>query len=335
MQDGKGPSAKFSGSRLKNLRRGETFQIPQVGPCEFLGHLNGGNRITLKFRSGEEQNVRVLKVAQAHQDSGELFAAYCQLMEEYRQLLKSCGIKTPEPIFTIKTTNDLGQHVFIEISPYIGPSCDNLLLKASPQEALILTQKILEATQLLLSSCSISTKRLLCGLDMIPRNFTQDSSGQIWYVDHWPPKKEKGDKLTLEYPEPNDPEVIEIGIYRNYTLQGILQVFLTHLCRLRPELRREFQNLITKFLQKIKAQTILQELDNSPAKRLERDDVGLKELLEPLGFPETLDLREIACELVYQGKLKPQTLDQIFQESHFQDQKLEEEKIQSIKHLML
>lgn len=320
-------------NKYRELRVGELFEFPGIEPHEVVGYIPGGNnRVILRARCHNGDDV-VLKIAQAHEHHADQFRGMCEKIHDYQQMLRTLGVPTPHPITTHETVMD-GRRFLLETSPFTGQSVHELILLASPAEVIALSHEMIDnALSLIFSQNLRADGNLKCGADMLPRNFTKDEKGMC-YVDLWPPKLWLNGEPTLEYPEPLEPRVVELGVFRHFTIKGISQVFLVQLCRVRPELRREFQALADGFLEKMGFQEQLTWMRQRPALLLQNGEI-LERVLEPLDYLRIYDLREVACELAFQRKITSYQLEWVFKVSHFQDNPLPEEIIEIIKKELL
>jgi len=317
-----------------DLKKGDTFKFPGVQDHEVLGTIAGSyNRLVLRVKGNGHDgggDSSVFKIAAAHEGHVDDFRGKCEEIHGYQQMLKVLGVRTPDPITTHETVMN-GRHFLLEISPFTGQTVHDVMTTASETEALTLSQGMADtALRPILSQETRGDGNLRCGVDMIPRNFTRDGAGKLHYVDLWPPKLWLNGEPALEYPEPVDSEVIDLGIFRHFTHFGVTQAFLVQLCRIRPDLRRKFQDLIDQFLGSIEMPTTRKQMLASPACRFQNGE-PLDRVLAPLDSREIYDLRELACELTFQGRLIPSDLEQIFQDSHFQDTPLPGDLIDQIK----
>lgn len=329
--------------QFKELKPGDKISVPGL-PLTFIvvGYIPGGyNRLILRAESAN--GSQILKIASAHAiDENDIqFHDFCPLVLQYHARLKSLGVKTPGGISTHTFEID-GKHFFLEISPFSGDCVHDLLLNTNSEEETVNLVKgmIKVALQPIFGQALNEDGCFPVGIDMIPRNFTLDSREElaISYVDLWPPKlmhtQTSANRYSLEYPEPTDPEVIRVGIYRHYTPLGILHAFLIQLCRLSPKQRGLFRELVTGFLTEMNFKVVRSRFENLPAVRFE-NGANLSELLEPLGFTEIYDIRDIACVLAFLNKLTQVELEEIFSLTHFQDQRLSDETIRLIKEKLL
>ncbi|PIY96849.1 MAG: hypothetical protein COY66_02305 [Candidatus Kerfeldbacteria bacterium CG_4_10_14_0_8_um_filter_42_10] len=322
--------------RYKELKSGDPFVFPGLEKqFTVVGYIPGGfNRIILKANCNGGTGTRILKIAQAHEGDADAdqFKGKCGQIHDYQQSLQRLGVLTPSPITTHENVID-GKRFLLETSPFTGQSVHEMMLTAPRNDVLELCQQMIDvALKPIFSQNLRADGNLPCGVDMIPRNFTKDP-GVMHYVDLWPPKLWLDGEPTLEYPEPMDTKVIQLGIFRHFTIKGVAQAFLVQLCRIRPELRREFQRLVDGALKGMGLHEELGWLQQQPARQFQNGG-DLKQIIEPLGYEQIYGLREIACELAFQGQISAGQLERIFKDSHFQDTPLPSATILQIKEVL-
>lgn len=210
----------------------------------------------------------------------------------------------------------------------------------SPAESLRIFNLILEQ---IITPFFQSTKgmRLDVGLDIAPRNYVTNDGQSVYYADYLPPKIRIGDHLPLEYPEPTHPEVISIGRLRHYNKRGLLLTLLTQTCKLRPELRYQFLDVLDEFLQRNQMNELSHCFSKSPSLQLRKGEKGLKANEEIIGSLTGLGidylwLRDVACEIAaWAATVNPHNLNgrlkTIFDLTHLQDQPVPTSNIETAK----
>ena len=111
--------------------------------------------------------------------------------------------------------------------------------------------------------------------------------------------------FTLEWPQPEDPSVYQIGVYRHFHPLGLLRVLFLHLCRVRPDRYDLFRRLVLTFAEEAR-------ISGDPIPEIERESVG------DMSFDRVYDLRLLACQLAAEGCISQGTLDGVFDRTHFQ-----------------
>jgi len=249
-------------------------------------------------------------------------AALMQAIYNYRQLLEVYGVPIVELHCLFKECVGNNEYI-IEIAEHGGATIEGEITDGEPAKALATVRAILESVERLFKS---ATSHILpIGLNFVPRNFTRDANGKIRYIDYflpyvypfltWPPSSDK-DRQGLEQ-------------WRHYSTKGLLQVFLVHIGRLRPELRDQTEHLIGTRIDQwsLRLGTWWQD---RPANQLERvigATAGSKRghrkqrkarrIIQGLNLSDLYDLRDCAVLLASRGMLDQAGLQGVFTKTHF------------------
>jgi hypothetical protein len=278
--------------------------------------------------------------------------------------------------FLHKETPD-GKSVLIQYEDYAGETCSDSILKGDELSVLQIVNAILECCVKPLfekSSHPYDRGNLTTGADLNPRNFTSMYRKDLFNSNLKPEllRKFRGDLLAfcvdlhpakfwvdeskgefwskelyrykLEYPEPVDALVYELGVFRHFNRAGLILNFWTNLVRIRPDMAQIFYDLLEKFLRDngfngteeslsqyliegisgIKANDNLLDIGKWPKERI-------AQILKPLGFKDIFRIRALAGARAFQYQESRLQLEPIFRDSHFQNNLLPQPQIDKVK----
>ena len=282
----------------------QSFPVPVPGAIVRRFRSHEREVVHVRGAAGDELVVKVFGVGAkrlTRRDADELVA----LTHRYLVALKALGIRMSEPKLDIAQNGDPDHVILIERSPYRGRAVNDLLHEA---------QTDTELTELVAGMLGCVRgifdqpvdPYVAVGIDLVPRNFTRDEGGEYHCIDFHPPKIALDDgTFTLEWPQPEDPSVYQIGVYRHFHPLGLLRVLFLHLCRVRPDRYDLFRRLVLTFAEEAR-------ISGDPIPEIERESVG------DMSFDRVYDLRLLACQLAAEGCISQGTLDGVFDRTHFQ-----------------
>jgi len=273
-----------------------------------------------------------------------------QEIETYKRKLLEAEVPVVRDMGFSHFTKTDGTTVLVQFESWEGETVTMVIRESRQERVLEMFQTILQqiVKPLFLNAAIYDQPaRLSVGIDLIPRNLVYqvaDEAFGVVYVDLFPPKggrKECG-AIALEYPEPTDETVRELGIYRAYNMAGILINLWAHLTSLRPELAKLFYDQLEQFIREngFNEQFNLEEQIN--AYLLGRDiSIGrekkeeIKKIIADWQFKDIFRFRLLACSLAYYREESRRWLRKLFEASHFQDSPLGQEVIDEIKEHVL
>jgi hypothetical protein len=192
---------------------------------------------------------------------------------------------------------------------------------------------------------------LSLGLDLNPRNITNtgnsDEGFKVTCIDLFPWKvKQQGNNgewgHTLEYPEPIDPKIIELGKFRHYSMAGLILNFWINLTRELPQAAEFFYGLLERLIREFDIdkrykleETIDVYLKNRDLSSGFLDPSEIEELTYPWDMDDVFRMRMLACALACYRSGSRYLLGQVFGCTHFQDSAIKPSKLQEAKKLLL
>jgi len=311
--------------------------------------LSGYNRLVVFLKGGED----VVKIKRMPlDDATEEF----NRIDDYHHELVKCGVSVPE-IIQLSLILDRSTRaadgtfkkrtkavVLVERSSFLGAELGNLLRSngKTDYETLLLIRTTLDHIfRPLLVLLPEKDGMLKLGLDPLLRNVVLNGSGKVFYVDLFPAKIQTEDgERHLEYPAPEDDEAKRLGWLRHYDPAGILFVFYIDACRTRPDLQKEFKDLILNYLardDKLRDLDLAKYMESSPAAQLTDDAEANAELVDSLDGRgiSYFFLRDLACELA--ARFAPEDnefTEAFFKATHFQSEPMDKEEIEAVKDVL-
>ena len=245
-------------------------------------------------------------------------------------------------------------------SPFKGADCESLIRKTDDNDEIKqLVKRMLDLLAPLLNKrcendnapigLGLNTggfecvmNRMICshqvfvGIDSKTANFCQ-SNGELCFVDFFPPRYRKTDSVIVEIPEPKTQLGYRLGYWKHFTVCGILHVFFSQLCRIRPDLREEFENIILGYFSVFPC--VKSYFENSCWKKV-RDLLNKEnypaviEIIDSMFGADIYQMREIAAELAYAKLMSKEDFEYFYRKSHFEDT-LPEKQIAALKFLLI
>ncbi|MFN3301732.1 MAG: hypothetical protein ACK413_01740 [Patescibacteria group bacterium] len=159
------------------------------------------------------------------------------------------------------------------------------------------------------------------GIDAVPRNFVFFKR-VLCYADFFPPKYNENGKFLLEYPDPQEEEVYNAGIFRHYTVPGVLFTILIHLGKLKPEFFEISKEMIIEWYPSLLE--IINPIENlfSHPKSLSLEDIRKIPIYPPFV------IRYAAVKMGSKKKISKEEITEIFRLTHFQSDPIPNEKLE-------
>ncbi|MDO8435135.1 MAG: hypothetical protein Q7S89_00425 [bacterium] len=260
--------------------------------------------VHVRGTDGDELVIKVFGTGAKKLAKGDAWELV-ELGQRYLDALRALGVRMDKPTVEIAQNGDPDHAILVEHSPYRGRSVGELLQEAQADSELVsLVRGVLECVRGFFGQRG--DPHFPVGIDLVPRNFTRDEDGKYYCIDFHPPKlRLPNGTFTLEWPQPADPSVYAIGVYRHFHPLGLLRVLFLHLCRIRSDRYNLFRREIHRFADEVR-------ISGDPIPEIDR------ECLEELGFDHVYDLRLLACQLAAEGRIMQATLDRVFDLTHFQ-----------------
>lgn len=221
----------------------------------------------------------------------------------YDQALRQIGIATPERFgFSLRRHPDRGGLLVVEKAAFIPRSVEEVFQQADWTEVEWTAKAILADFEATFTSGG----RVM--IDSPASNFRR-TDHTVYYVDLMPPRGLIRGRKLIENPRPLDPD-IEQFLYQRYCGPRTPLVILNQWCRLRPQNRREFEDLITGFVGKVRGGQAATFFRNRPGRPLTAETIK--------SFtPWDCDyIRDTACELEFQGRMDAGLRQQVFRLAH-------------------
>lgn len=342
-----------------HMEKGSHIELPVVGWVEVVEVFPSYNRTVFLARpvdAGLESAIVVKSFLLTNAADPQQFITTIQ---GYFDSLRSYGVRVVHNIQFLQSHGDEGT-VLIQTEKYVGPNLDQWMQKLLP-DGVVEIQNIIKSV---LTSCFLPllkarlpengnperlTNRLEIGLDFLGRNIvcrkdpSQESGWLAVYVDLMPAKLILGcGAHGLEFPEPQDPQVRRLGIFRHYNLAGLLIAFWCHLTKHRPEWGQLFFKAINRFLKDRGLESVRSEIGEYMSglgprvKKLSSDRVD--KLVSDWTFEDVFRFRILACQIA-SFKEPSESLERIlsllFSLTHFQERPLEEDAIARAKKLIV
>jgi len=221
----------------------------------------------------------------------------------YDRALRKIGVRTPERYGFQLRHNPKGPGLLlVETVQYIPDSVDDLFPDASPEMVLTVAKDMFS-----IISATLPTRGRTI-IDTPISNFRRDRE-ITYYVDLMPPRGRIRGIYRIERPEPRDKK-IKAFLFQRYCGPSTPVLALNQWCRRRPQLRRQFEELIRKTLETRGNLEAAEFFEQRPAKNL--SPVTINRLT-----PYDCDhIRDIGCELAYRGNLTVEGLRDIFSLAH-------------------
>lgn len=342
---------------LPKVHAGSPIELPAFGTGTVLETYESNNRQVFRWQSKDIPSL-VLICKTFPEPNGNDAQRKIGLIQGYYRELNDAGVQVvPGGIIFTQKLDESGQVLVIQTEKYCGEAQESLLVQPTVtyEEACALMTSALRCCYLPLLPLQKVPKdknkqpdkcRLKLGMDLLPRNIVSKKVGDQWlttYVDLVPVKTIglNGDH-RLEWPEPTDPTVRRLGIFRHYNAAGLLIAYWCQLVKVRPEWGRGFMNEMKKFLRAHDASYVAAEVQKyfstiSP-KVISFPPDKVRKLIAEWELEEILRLRVLACYIGMTRKSMEQVkslLNYLFYTSHFQDGRIEGEKFLETKDLLV
>ncbi|MFZ5390797.1 MAG: hypothetical protein ACOZAJ_00795 [Patescibacteria group bacterium] len=260
----------------------------------------------------------------------------------YRSLLAEIGVVIPEMI-SIETVNynNNGKWGIVEKSLFKGLDLGRLIIQSDVARCKLLVAGIIDNMVKVFRASDLSTFDARVTIDPKPSNWTFDDKGIVNYIDFIPPRfRENNGNILLEYPRFAFLSKADWDFLysRYFDRRGLVKILFVQLCRLRPELRNLFKDMIGSFLDDINDQLVLNYFNSLPSVELQElltksEDNLIVKMISSLDQSSADDIRDIGLLLFTQDQ---QMLDQIFSLSHIDmSGRLESEKLIQLKKIIL
>ncbi len=250
----------------------------------------------------------------------------------YMEKLAALGVPVSpiaETHMVISGVRETGESFVLMDVPDGGASLESLLARASSQECIReLAHGMVNAILHALRQSRHAGGYLEVGIDPIASNFViqKDDIATLTYVDFTAPRYFSADKQhRIEYPQPTSESELRAGRWTYYDPCGIVTRWLTDSCRVRPDARQIFLDVLCQTLPAKLWRALRERLPSLRYKPSQwhsilRDVYGL------------IDLRDMACELAAADGADPagtrQWLQKFFEDSrHHPGQPIPDEKL--------
>lgn len=335
---------------LADFQIGEMLLTPIEGfeTLQIVEYFCSHNRVVARVcaKGGGDYVLKVM--GEKHELKDCDIMALRNQVRRYKLALISHDVNVPPPAVLDQFEID-DRPYLLELTPYCGQSLEMVIKApdAQPDDVLSLARAGLDQLRTVFRKSRGSY--LPVGIDMVPRNFAV-AGDKIVYVDLMPPKFWQTPFGTLSLPKPIEqlwqhatlefPSVIDmtagiIGFKRHFTKEGVLIVWLTQLARLRPEMYLQFQDMIEDWLDCIGEHETLERFQARRLCRMARigDIRELAATVMQSGAADVYLLREAACLLAHRDGFGG--TDTIFDLTHFQHERPDDQKLNQAKDLIL
>jgi hypothetical protein len=195
----------------------------------------------------------------------------------------------------------------LHLSPYVGPTVQEVIETATPVEARRLLMEVLLAMRGVLDQ----PEPRACGIDARLSNFCVDPSGRIVYVDLFPALCRYRDIWFVHWPNPTDPDIVQKELERKFSRLGILRRLRFDVMNVQLGLEVQLQQAILDVFSD--AGEILGFFHRLPDRRLaEMKTEEIFGLIDGLTILDTDTAREIALRLIPEGPNRRGALRQVF-----------------------
>ncbi|MBU1038856.1 hypothetical protein KKC17_01285 [Patescibacteria group bacterium] len=291
------------------------------------------------------RQIVVKTIGQADKDilNKEMAEQLVKDIKYYHSILKNNGVAVPEQISVEMINHDNGRWGIVEKSLFSGIDLEKLLLKGTENDCVRLVKGILMNLNKIFLLRNLDSYDIEVTVDPKPANWVCDFSGVVYYVDLIPPRFRNGrGEILLEFPRATPlAEDDWKFLYRRYfDRRGIIHILFVQLCRLRPELRPIFSNLIIDFLTDLEDVLVLEFFNSLPAQRLAviiesgiSPGEAINEIIDTIGLESADNIRDIALQLLQK---KSTFLAEIFNLSHVDmSGRLHSENVEKLKKLLV
>ncbi|PIS05151.1 MAG: hypothetical protein COT81_02615 [Candidatus Buchananbacteria bacterium CG10_big_fil_rev_8_21_14_0_10_42_9] len=286
----------------------------------------------------------------------EVLRSIAASIDNYKKQLHLAGVSTSSGLgFIIRGGNSNEQMpLMIQYEDYGGESCAVGIKNASKfsQAEKIINAMLNWAIKPLFDNATHPSEEdhLITGIDINPRNFVSPviSNSSAILVDLFPTKvwdPEYG--FSLEFPEPQHPTVVMLGIFRHYDCAGLIINLFSNLARLRPELGRQIYLLLEEFLRHNGYNSVEEGINKYLTQDLKGVTIGddllsvgcfsssdIRRIIEDWTFADFFRFRCLACALALCRSKSRFLLDEIFSRGHFQHLSLTDDQMCHIKALI-
>lgn len=283
----------------------------------------------------------------------EVLGTYEELMANFRADLNGVGVKIPTKAGFISIMEDMlptgDEPYLLQWETDMGPTCTDLLEKADERMAKAILYGILNSAVIPLftnATHRFQSYMVEVGMDLAVRNFcAKELSGSTItdpiYVDLFPPKlflphisivfpgKVPSEKrFTLEFPEPQNDKVRELGIFRHFDKAGLIINLWCSFVRNRPDYAELIYFELEKFLRSTGFNDVEERINrylaiegvsvgNFPLKvgRFSQDEIT--RIISNFGLFDVFLVRLLALALAYYRGESRGSLEKVFQLTHF------------------
>ncbi|HEY9585590.1 MAG TPA: hypothetical protein VJJ02_03320 [Candidatus Paceibacterota bacterium] len=277
---------------------------------------------------------------------------------QYQHELVSLGVSMPE-IERLALNCDVrdGQTLIYLVAPWTGLDMEVIInqwrMDRDPTCSTV-RHLVREMCALLKRVCTdrLTAWDVRVGIDPKASNFTLDETGQVWYVDPFPPRYRKYGKPIIEWTMPKTELGNILGYFKYYDVRGILLGFTAQLARVKPSLKKIVEDVALEEFRGTVPEAewaeFCNELSRSPwrllREALHREDDEKRARAEDIIRHCVTDeifgidyhvytLREIALELAYAGVMTSTQMEKFFQDSHFEE-RLPDERIKELQSVL-
>ena len=337
----------------RKLDKGQLLFIPGIGQVEVMRRYDSHNRTVVRVKPiGAEERRIVVKTFNFNgggmETSNEEAAKVQKKITEYRNLLMKAGVPVTEYISFLTSTVSDGSTFLIQLEPHAGNTTSeivlNLKIEAVCDLATAVAQKIIKP--LFLNASDPNDDSMVgVGLDLHLRNITcrepEDEEGfNPTYIDYFPWKTKEGENYFLEYPEPQDVLVKELGIFRNYNKAGLIINLFISLCSVRPEGAQFYYNLLEDFLRTegfSKVESAIDKYLGDKNLEIAKDKKKVQAMIEDenWGFEKIFRWRLLACAAAFHHSELSGHLKKVLEQTHFSNQPLSAGAMSSVKDMVL
>jgi len=330
---------------------GSTRSEPVLDKVKVLKIFGGYNRLVYLgkvVRTGDRKVIKSLKIENINADLINLdtVSELGKRVNDFHGRLNSIGVPVVKNIDIVtRTIAGSRTPIIIQIEDYAGPTGTDVIKNMSNRKVMEVIEAIFKQLVVPLFKNAISPAvplMLVQGIDGVIRNVTiRKKKGQykITYIDLFPPKIDG----YLEFPEPKDKEVIELGKFRHYYQPGIIINFWISVCLVRPDLVRACYFKLEGLLREFEYRNVEDgindfiSINNNSYPGLEigkqsSDDIN--QIISNMGFENIFHLRALAITLGYYRPASRKLLPELMQASHFQHLPLPTSSMKRVKNII-
>lgn len=347
--------------------RGKKVPVPIREDSRLCVHVpvGKGGKITFQVREGYNSFIHIIEIGGIEKVYKVIGAkkgafSYCEAktlayaLIRYHRLLKATGLKIPaleKIVLLVDRTKLVDKKTeLVIVSPYVGEDAEVLLRETEDKDRIAsLVTEMMESLKSLLEyrhvaaspiGMGLRTSSFKCvlddskicqhqvtvGIDSKPANFCK-SNGTMYLVDFFPPRFRQVDKVLVEVPFPKTQIGYKLGYWKHFTACGILHVFLSQLCRIKPALREDFEELILGTLSRFSGiEDCVGNYFRDSCWRAVRialkahDPMSVIRIVTEMGPADIYRMREIAAELAFAEVMTAEAFEAFYKASHFEDE---------------